>query len=124
MGGRQGQKSVARGSIGEQVFAEVEQLTAGGAMTRLAAFEAIAQKTGSKRGTVAANYYRVARRKGAALQPRQRKAGRGGGSAKRALSALVTAVQELSSAIERQEREIAALLKQNRRIAELRRLLA
>lgn len=47
----------ARGNIGEQIFAEVEQLTAGGAMKRLAAFKAVAERSGRQVGTVAANYY-------------------------------------------------------------------
>lgn len=61
MGGRQGDKKVPRGNRGEQVFAEVEQLTTGSAMTRRAAFEAIAKRTGAQPGTEAANYYRLAK---------------------------------------------------------------
>lgn len=56
MGGRMNSKD-ARGNIGEQIFAEVEQLTAGGAMKRLAAFKAVAERSGRQVGTVAANYY-------------------------------------------------------------------
>lgn len=126
MGGSMAKKTVrTRGSVGREIFEQVEQLTANGAMKKLEAFKQVASSSGRQIGTVAANYYRIARQKGVALQPRQRKAGRAGGSSsKRALSALMAAVQELGSAIERQEREIATLQKENRRIAELRRLLA
>jgi hypothetical protein len=122
MGGRQSTKR-PRGSVGEQIFAEVEQLTAGGAMPRLKAFEAVAQRTGRQVGTVAANYYRVARKRGAPLAPRRRRGaasagGRaGGGKVSAALKALQAALQE-------QERELARLRAENKRFQQLRRLLA
>ena len=120
MGGRVGRK-VAGGNIGERIFAEVEQLTADGKMKRLAAFKAIAEKTGGRAGTVAANYYRVARKRGAELQPR-RTAGRAG-STRRALAAVLTALQQLGSVLDAQERELSTLREESRRFVELRRLL-
>lgn len=121
MGGRVGRK-VAVGGIGDRIFAEVEQLTADGKMKRLAAFNEIAAKTGGKVGTISANYYRVARKRGVNLQPRQR-AGRGAGSTRRALADVLTALQKLGAVLDAQERELDILRKENRRFAELKRLL-
>ncbi|HSP97608.1 MAG TPA: hypothetical protein VL049_10240 [Candidatus Dormibacteraeota bacterium] len=114
MGGRQSGKD-ARGTIGEQIFAQVEQLTAGGAMNRLAAFNVLAERSGRKLGTVAANYYRVARKRGAPVRARR---GRGGGSGK-----IVAALRALQAALQDQERELARLRDENRRFQQLRRLL-
>jgi hypothetical protein len=119
MGGRVGRK-VASGGIGERIFAEVEQLTAEGRMKRLAAFQQIAKRTGGQVGTVSANYYRVARKRG--TKPRRR-AGGGAGSIRRALAAVLTALEQLGAAVDAQERELAALRKDNERFNELRRLL-
>lgn len=121
MGGRVGKK-MAGGGIGDRIFAEVEQLTADGKMKRLTAFNEIAAKTGGKVGTIAANYYRIARKSGAPLRPRQR-GGRGAASTRRALSDVLTALQKLGAVLDAQERELATLRKENRRLAELRRLL-
>jgi hypothetical protein len=121
MGGRLGNK-VAGGGIGERIFAEVEQLTADGRMKRLAAFTEIATKTGGQVGTISANYYRIARKRGVTLQSRQR-GGRRVGSSKRAIAATLAAVKKLAAVLAAQDRELAALRKDNRRFAELRRLL-
>ncbi len=121
MGGRVGKK-VAGGGIGERIFAEVEQLTADGRMKRLAAFNAIAAKTGGQVGTVSANYYRIARKRGVKLRPRQQ-TGRGTGSTRRALADVLTALQKLGAALDAQERELVTLRKETRQFAELRRLL-
>ena len=50
------------GEIGEQIFEQVEKLVAGG-MNRTEAFAKISSDTGRRAGTVAANYYRVARKR-------------------------------------------------------------
>lgn len=118
MGGRQNAKS-PRGAIGEQIFAEVDRLTADGAMKRLAAFEAVAKRSGRKVGTVAANYYRIARRRGVVRdnggtrQPGSR-AGRG---------KITAALRLLETALRQQEQEIARLRNENRRFQKLRQLL-
>ena|SRR6516225_6234311 len=67
------------GEIGEQIFEQVEALVAGG-MNRTEAFAKISADSGRRAGTVAANYYRVARKRaGGSLRPRsRRKAARGG----------------------------------------------
>src|SRR5271156_4590756 len=75
MGGRHGRTRSPSG-IGEQIFAEVERLTADGKMKRLAAFKEIATRTGDQPGTVSANYYRIARKRGVPLRGR-RGSGRG-----------------------------------------------
>jgi hypothetical protein len=51
------------GVIGEQIFDQVEKLVATG-MTRTQAFAQISSESGRRAGTVAANYYRVARKRG------------------------------------------------------------
>jgi hypothetical protein len=122
MGGRQGQKEVPHGGVGESIFAEVEQLTTGGATTRLAAFEAIAKRTDGQTGTVAANYYRIARKRGVSLRPR-RTGGAASVNSRAAVRALATAAKRLGAALQGKERELATLRKENRRFAELRKLL-
>lgn len=123
MGGRQAEKKGPRGKKGEQVFAEVEQLTAGGAMTRLAAFEAIAKRTGAQPGTVAANYYRVARKRGAPIRARRTTSGAHTRTSKAAIAALGAALKRIQALLDAQEAELAKLRKENRRFATLRRLL-
>lgn len=124
MGASQGKKSVVpHGRKGEQVFSEVEQLTTGGAMTRLAAFEAIAKRTGAQPGTVAANYYRVARKRGAPIRPRRSTSGAHAGTSKAAIAALASALKRIEAVLHAQEAELATLRKENRRFATLRKLL-
>jgi hypothetical protein len=60
-----------RGAVGQQIFDEVERLTAGGMMKRSAAFKQIAESSGRSAGTVAANNDRVARQKGVGLRVRR-----------------------------------------------------
>ncbi|HET7172081.1 MAG TPA: hypothetical protein VFI18_10625 [Gaiellales bacterium] len=63
------------GVIGEQIFEQVEKLVNGG-MSRTDAFKKISADSGRREGTVAANYYRVARKRaGGSLRPRRRPAG-------------------------------------------------
>jgi hypothetical protein len=64
------------GVIGEQIFQQVEKLEKGG-MSRTDAFKKISADSGRREGTVAANYYRVARKRaGGPLRPRRRTGGR------------------------------------------------
>jgi hypothetical protein len=125
MGARKSGKSL-RGSIGETIFAEVERLTAEGKMSKLAAFSEISRASGREVGTVAANYYRIARKRGAPLRKRRgpgRPAAaaplrgvRGGGDLERALAALAQAIRA-------QQSEIEQLRRDNARMAEVRKLL-
>ena len=119
------------GIIGEQIFDEVEKLVATG-MTRTQAFAQISSESGRRAGTVAANYYRVARKRGttstgtrrrttrrrAASTPARRPAGRPRARASSSAAAgdidalagrLVTDVQALAAAINAQASEIREL---------------
>ena len=71
------------GVIGEQIFAQVEKLEKGG-MSRTDAFKKISADSGRREGTVAANYYRVARKRaGGSLRPRRTTRTRRAGSRSR-----------------------------------------
>ena len=60
------------GVIGEQIFEQVEALVKGG-MSRTDSFKKISADSGRREGTVAANYYRIARKRaGGSLRPRRR----------------------------------------------------
>ena len=63
-----------RGRIGVEIFEEVEKIVAAEGITRSEAFQRLSEQTGRRAGTVAANYYRIARQRGA-VRPR------GGGAA-------------------------------------------
>src|SRR3954466_13612198 len=64
------------GEIGEQIYDQVEKLVADG-MNRTEAFAKISADSGRRAGTVAANYYRVARKRaGGSVRPRAAKRGR------------------------------------------------
>jgi len=125
MGARKAGKSV-RGSIGETIFAEVERLTADRKMSKLAAFGEISRSSGREVGTVAANYYRIARKRGTPLRKRRgpgrppasaaARGVRGSGDLERALAALAQAIRA-------QQSEITQLRRENARLAEVRRLL-
>jgi hypothetical protein len=115
-------KVTQRGAIGQQIFAQVEQLTAGGTMNKLAAFKQIAETSGREVGTVAANYYRVARQKGAPLRTRRR--GRPPGSGKGTSTSRVTSALELiASALRAQEQELAKLRAEVASFEKVRELL-
>ena len=78
------------GEVGEQIFEQVEKLVAGG-MNRTEAFAKISEDSGRRAGTVAANYYRVARKRaGGSLRPR-RAAAASAGRRRRAASSGTTA---------------------------------
>ena len=117
------------GVIGEQIFDQVEKLVAGG-MNRTQAFAEISKESGRQAGTVAANYYRVARKRaGGSLRPRAkrgrparrtsttattRRRGRArtaGGDIDSLANALVRDVQALADAIKSQAGEVADLRK-------------
>ena len=121
-----------RGGIAEAIFAEVEQMTAGGAMSKSDAFEAISARTGRRAGTVAANYYRIARKRGADLEPRTRRGpGRPKGSgakpagdAEAVIRRLEEAVAELASLLRGQDAEIARLREQAAQFDQLKAIIA
>lgn len=118
------------GRVGNQIFDMVQSLIADHKATRTGAFKQIAEKTGRNPGTVAANYYRVARQRGVQLRQRRRRGSgvaavsRAGGRASRAASHLTDLMQQLSDLIRQQGSEIERLRKENARFGEIRRLLA
>lgn len=120
MGGRIGTKVASRGAIGQQIFDDVQRLTANGTTKRLAAFKQIAEASGRSAGTVAANYYRIARKKGVALRPRHVRAGSTTG---RVSSRILTTLRLLERQLEQQQEEIQRLRKENARFDKLRRLV-
>jgi hypothetical protein len=121
-------ESTGRGGVGNEIFDEVERLVADG-MNKTQAFEAISERTGRQAGTVAANYYRVARQRGAELRPRRprgERAGRrsrsGGGDVNAALAKATAALDELARAVRQQEQELGRLRAESQSYAEIRRL--
>jgi hypothetical protein len=111
----------ARGSIGVEIFEQVERMLAEDKITRAEAFKRLSDETGRKPGTVAANYYRIARKRGA---PAGRGRGRAGsGDAAAALGRAMSALEELSGVVRRQEQEISRLRAENEGFNEIRRLM-
>lgn len=115
------------GVIGEQIFEQVEKLVKGG-MSRTDAFKKISADSGRREGTVAANYYRVARKRaGGSLRPRRRTRTRraaasttatrtrsaagasGNGDIDALTRSLVQNVQELAAAMNAQAAEVKDL---------------
>jgi hypothetical protein len=120
-----------RGSVGAEIFDEVERLVSDEGINRSEAFQRISERTGRRPGTVAANYYRIARQRGAPLRPRRRRgtsgsAGRGrrraGGDVQAALTQASAALDQLGALARRQEQEIARLRDEVAGYAEIKRL--
>lgn len=127
-----GSAGAPRGGIAEAIFAEVEQMTAGGAMSKSDAFEAISARTGRRAGTVAANYYRIARKRGVALEPRVRRGpgrpkgsgGRSTGDADQVIARLEEAVKDLARLVRAQDAELGRLREQAEQFDQLKALIA
>jgi hypothetical protein len=117
------------GEIGEQIFDQVEKLVAGG-MNRSEAFAKISADTGRRAGTVAANYYRVARKRAGGSLRKPRAAARRTTRTRRAAStngrrrttasagsqdidaltaSLISSVQALADAVKSQAAEVKDL---------------
>ena len=113
------EQPAARGNIGNEIFEQVEKIISEEGLTRTQAFQRLSERTGRRAGTVAANYYRVARQRGAALQPRAPRGSRSrggasprGGSSAAAAAALTKAreaLEDLAAVVRAQDREIAEL---------------
>jgi hypothetical protein len=123
------QEDGRRGSVGNEIFDQVERIMSEEGLTRTQAFQRLSETTGRRAGTVAANYYRVARKRGAALQPRaprgtgaRRRAPRrgGSGSADAALARASEAIQELAAVVREQQKELASLREQADQVKRLR----
>lgn len=122
-------RPATRGNIGNEIFDQVEKIVQEEGLTRTQAFQRLSDMTGRRAGTVAANYYRVARQRGAPLQPRAPRGSgrrgpgrprRGGSGADAALARVNEALQELSSIVRRQEKELAGLREQAEQVDKLR----
>jgi len=118
-----------RGSVGQQIYAEVNRIIDAEGISKQDAFTRVGEAQGRQTGTVAANYYRVARAEGGgrvASRSRRRLArrSRGGSDASAAVKALRGALDDLGRAIREQDRVIARLQEENAQFGELRSLIA
>jgi len=120
-----------RGRIGAEIFEQVEKMVAEEKLSRTEAFQKLSERTGRRPGTVAANYYRVARQRGAALAPRGRRgAGRsrrraraGGSDAQAVVGRAMTALEDLGDLVRRQEQELSRLREENSQFSQIRSLM-
>jgi hypothetical protein len=114
------------GSVGKETFAKVEALTKKG-KSKTEAFAQVASETGRNPGTVAANYYRVARANGTVKPRPTRRTTRSrttdnarsvrrtarkspaNGSLDQLANDLVASVQALAAAVKAQDQEVADL---------------
>jgi len=128
-------QTTPRGNIGNEIFDQVERIMAEEGLSRTSAFQRLSELTGRRAGTVAANYYRVARQRGATLQPRAPRGSRAAGkrTAKRAaatgdvdaaLARAAESMQELAGLVRSQQREIASLRSQAEVIDKMRDLVS
>ncbi|HMO00189.1 MAG TPA: hypothetical protein PKD59_12310 [Miltoncostaeaceae bacterium] len=130
--------STERGNVGNEIFDQVEKLMADEGLSRTQAFQRLSDMTGRRAGTVAANYYRVARQRGAALQPRAPRGSRSGGGARKspgrkssrasgdveaALQRATASIQELAGLVRNQQRELDELREQTKVLEQLRTLM-
>lgn len=128
MAAKEGKRRGRPARVGNEIFKQVQSLIADKKMTRTGAFKQIAEKTGRNEGTVAANYYRVARQQGVKLQKRRRR-GSGAGPrttqmrGRRVAANVLAVVQELAQLIRQQSNEIERLRRENQRYQAIRRLL-
>jgi hypothetical protein len=131
----QDEQSAPRGNIGNEIFDQVERIMAEEGLSRTSAFQRLSELTGRRAGTVAANYYRVARQRGATLQPRAPRGSRTAGkrAAKRAaptgdvdaaLARAMESMQELAGLVRTQQRELASLRSQAEVIDKMRTLVS
>ena len=123
--------ATGRGHIGAEIYDQVEQMLANEKITRTEAFNRLSEQTGRRAGTVAANYYRVARQRGAKLAPRRRRTaggrggrrGRGPADVQGALRRAQAALDELTTVVRAQEQEVTRLRGENESYAEIKRLM-
>jgi hypothetical protein len=118
-------KRAKRGNVGTEIFEQIEKMMAAEKIGRTEAFRRLAAKTGRQLGTVAANYYRVARQRGAKLAPRRRRGGTGRASptTHSVLQRAVAALEDVGGLFRKLEDEIAQLRKENQRFAAIRKLI-
>ena len=66
---KKGKPKKKHGQVGPDTFEQVERLLANEKVGRTEAIRRVASKSGRLFGTVAANYYRIARQRGTKLRP-------------------------------------------------------
>jgi hypothetical protein len=129
--GSEPERSTRRGAIASEIYEQVERILQEG-VNKSEAFARIAGETGRRAATVAANYYRAARRRGegagrpAASQGRSRAGGRrsaGGGDAGAILERATAAIEELTELARRQEQELVRLRAESRQYEEIKTLI-
>ncbi|MDX6556138.1 MAG: hypothetical protein QOD86_2333 [Miltoncostaeaceae bacterium] len=125
-----------RGRIGVQIYEQVEQLVKEHGISRTEAFQRLSEETGRRAGTVAANYYRIARQRGGGRARRAPRATTGvparrgrrprlaGGDIEAALAQVQSALDELAGAVRRQEAEMASLREGAEQLRELRKWMS
>ncbi|MDX6647953.1 MAG: hypothetical protein QOK40_3680 [Miltoncostaeaceae bacterium] len=124
-----------RGAIASEIYEQVERILLEG-ISKSEAFARIAGETGRRAASVAANYYRAARRRGeggppAPTAPGQVRASRGrawraaggGDDAAAVLERARAALQELADLAHRQEQELSRLRADNQHYDEIRSLI-
>jgi hypothetical protein len=121
---RSKRKRAKRGGVGVEIFEQIEKLVSEQKIGRTEAFRRLAAKTGRQQGTVAANYYRIARQRGTKLAPRRRRLGSGGGGSRPVLKRALAALEDISGLYRKLEEEIAQLRKENQHLAAIRRLVS
>lgn len=125
-----GEGTTERGRIGHEIFDQVERYVNDEGLSRTQAFQRISDESGRRAGTVAANYYRVARQRGAELQPRtprrggRRKSAGGDAGVEQALQRAQDALRELADVVKRQDKELAALRQQAEQYQKLKALVS
>ncbi len=108
--------SKPRGGVGEKIFAEVEKVMASSGVGPTEAFRKVAKKTGKAEGAVAANYYRIANKRGRPLRSR----GVNGSADARQIDRILG---ELEKLLKSQQEEIRLLRDENDKFSRVRRML-
>lgn len=119
-------EQATRGQIGVEIFEQVEKMVAETGINRTEAFQRISEESGRRPGTVAANYYRVARQRGTTLLPRGGRGRRRNGAATdvdAALARAIAAVEELATVARANEEELGRLREQSQQLDKLRKML-
>ena len=104
-------ETTTRGNVAQAIFERVSELEkADPSMSKSAIFDQIASERGGKAGTVAANYYRIARMQGTVSgAPRGRQKTDGSVDLTKYADAVQKALDDLRGAIAQNEAEKAAL---------------
>lgn len=122
------------GGVGAEIFEQVERLVKDEGLTRSQAFQRLSEETDRRAGTVAANYYRIARQRGAELRPRAPRSEGGRGRPRRSngggqadtdavVQRAMDAIKELGDLVRSQERELQDLRELRTQLSKLQGLV-